>query len=176
VKIVATPIEGLFEIRVTASHDERGLFARTCDNRFFAESGLNSNWVQFSTSYNFQRGTLRGLHYQSAPHGEVKLVRCTRGRIFDVAVDIRPGSKSLYRWHGIELTSEDRNAMYIPQGFAHGFVTIEDHSEVFYQMSAEYVSEAACGIRFDDPQISIDWPLEPVCISPRDLGFARLGE
>lgn len=175
-KIATTPLDGLCEILVTPSLDERGLFARTCDSRFFHANGLNSNWVQFSTSYNTRRGTLRGLHYQSAPYGEAKLVRCTRGRIFDVAVDIRPGSATLYNWYGVELTCEERNALYIPQGFAHGFITLEDDCEVFYQMSTEYVADAARGIRFDDPRIAIDWPLPPLCISGRDLDFPRLGE
>lgn len=173
-KIIPTFIDGLFEIEVTPSCDERGLFARTCDTRIFGENGLCSDWVQFSTSYNARRGTLRGLHFQSDPHGEAKLVRCTNGRVFDVAVDMRPHSRTFRRWHAVELDWKRRNAFYIPQGFAHGFIALEDHSEVFYQMSTEYVADAARGIRFDDPLLAIAWPLLPSCVSERDLGFPRL--
>lgn len=146
-------------------HDERGFFARTYDA---AELGPV---VQMSTSFNARAGTLRGLHFQADPHGEDKLVRCTRGAIFDVAVDLRAGSPTLHRWFGAELSEENGVALWIPKGFAHGFLTLADDTEVVYQMSAFYAPEAARGLRWDDPAFAIRWPGPVRVISERDAGY-----
>ena len=148
--------------------DERGHFARTWCRDAFAEHGIAADFVQCNTSYNHRRGTLRGLHFQSPPHGEGKLIRCTRGRVFDVAVDVRPGSATRGAWCATELSAGNGRMVYIPAGFAHGFQTLEDASELFYQMSAAHAPEAARGIRWDDPEIGIDWPIPDPIMSERD--------
>ena len=167
-----TALEGVLEIRVTPFGDERGLFARTYDEATFAAAGLPNRWPQCNTSWNRARGTLRGLHYQAEPHPEPKLVRCTRGRVFDVAVDLRPDSPGFCRWVGVELSAGDRNALYIPAGFAHGFLTLEDDSEVFYQMGESYVPGLARGVRWNDPAFAIAWPAQPDRLSERDAAYA----
>lgn len=154
--------------------DERGLFARTFDAEEFRRHGLNPNVAQSSISYNRSTGTLRGLHYQTAPHEEAKLVRCLRGRVFDVVVDVRPESPSYLQWRGFVLDCEKRTAIYIPEGLAHGFLTLVDDSELLYQISVDYVPEAARGIRWDDPRLGIDWPARPSSISSRDAGLPHL--
>ena len=166
-----TALEGVLEIRVAPLGDERGLFARTYDEALFARAGLPTRWPQCNTSWNRCRGTLRGLHYQAEPHPEPKLVRCTRGRVFDVAVDLRPGSPGFCRWVGIELCAETRNALFIPAGLAHGFLTLEDESEVFYQMGENYVAELARGVRWNDPAFAIVWPAVPAVLSERDAAY-----
>lgn len=164
------PLAGAFRIRPQRHEDERGHFARTFCAREFAAHGLNPGLVQCSTSFNRRRGTLRGLHWQAPPHAEDKLVRITRGAVWDVMVDLRPGSPTFRRWHGEELNQENGHALYIPQGFAHGFVTLRDDSEVFYQMSVFFDASSARGARYDDPAFSVEWPLaEPFILSPRDL-------
>lgn len=166
------PIEGLIEIEVTLHEDERGAFARTYDEAVFRQAGLPTNWPQCNTSWNYRRGTLRGMHFQAAPVEEAKLVRCTAGSIFDVALDLRPDSATYLNWFGVELSASKRNALYIPAGLAHGFLTLEDSSEVFYQMGARYDGELQRGVRWNDPAFSIAWPFEPVVISDRDNSFA----
>ncbi|MEI6559129.1 MAG: dTDP-4-dehydrorhamnose 3,5-epimerase [Rhodospirillaceae bacterium] len=166
-----TALEGVLEIRVTPFGDERGLFARTYDEAIFAAAGLPTRWPQCNTSWNRARGTLRGMHYQAEPHPEPKLVRCTRGRVFDVAVDLRPGSPGFCRWAGVELSAGARNALYIPAGFAHGFLTLEDDSEVFYQMGESYVPGLARGVRWNDPAFAIVWPAQPDVLSERDAAY-----
>jgi len=166
-----TELEGVLEIRVAPHGDERGLFARTYDEALFAKLGLPTRWPQCNTSWNRRRGTLRGLHYQAAPRPEPKLVRCTQGRVFDVAVDLRPSSPGFRRWAGVELSAEARNALFIPAGFAHGFLTLEDGSEVFYQMGESYVPELARGVRWNDPAFAIAWPAEPEVLSERDAAY-----
>lgn len=148
--------------------DERGYFARTWCAEEFAAHGLNSGLIQCSTSFNLKRGTLRGLHYQAAPYQEDKLVRCTRGAIFDVAVDLRPDSPTYKQWVGMELTEANGLALYIPQGFAHGFQTLADNSEVFYQMAQPYHPSAAAGIRWNDPELAITWFDSNPILSARD--------
>ena len=151
--------------------DERGAFARTYCADELRANGLDPRISQCSTSFNRQAGTLRGLHYQRQPHAEVKLVRCTTGAIFDVAVDLRPGSPTYCRWVGIELTAENRRALYVPEGCAHGFLTLVDGSEVFYQISSPYVAEAGTGVRWDDPAFGVQWPSTPIVIAERDAGY-----
>ncbi len=164
-------VEGAWVIEPERHEDERGFFARTWDREEFAQRGLRDLVVQTSISYNRRRGTLRGLHYQAAPHGEAKLVRCTSGAIFDVVVDVRAESATFRRWVGVELTAENRHALYLPEGCAHGFLTLEHDSEVAYQMSAPYVAEAARGVRHDDPAFGIVWPEEIVVIADRDRSY-----
>jgi dTDP-4-dehydrorhamnose 3,5-epimerase len=154
--------------------DERGFFARSfCQNEFRAH-GLDPTIVQCNVSFNRKRGTLRGLHYQSEPHAEAKLVRCTRGAIWDVVVDLRLGSATARKWFAAELSAENRRALYAPAGFAHGFQTLEDESEVLYQMSEFYHPDLARGVRWDDPSLAIPWPVEEKILSPRDRAFPFL--
>ena len=168
----ATGIEGLVELEVTPHEDERGGFARTYDEDAFARAGLPTDWPQCNTSWNRRRGTLRGMHFQAAPKEEPKLVRCTAGRVFDVAVDLRRSSSTYLGWVGVELSAEKRNALFIPAGLAHGFLTLEDGSEVYYQMGAVYDGALQRGVRWNDPAFAIAWPFEPIVISARDAGYA----
>ena len=157
-KLSETPLAGAFVIELEALEDERGFFARTFDAATFREHGLDPHVAQCSTSFNEKSGTLRGMHYQAAPDQECKLVRCTRGRIFDVIVDLRPDSQTYCRWFGIELAADGGRELYVPKDFAHGFQTLEDGSEVLYQISHEYLPARARGVRWDDPAFGIDWP------------------
>jgi dTDP-4-dehydrorhamnose 3,5-epimerase len=168
-----TPLPGVWAIELERHGDERGWFARTFDRDEFRARGLNPDVVQCNASFNSLRDTLRGMHYQAEPHGEPKLVRCVRGAIFDVAVDLRPDSPTYCRWHGVELTSENGLALYIPAGLAHGFQTLSDDCEVLYQMGHHYVPDAARGVRYDDPAFGIEWP-EPCVerlVSERDASY-----
>lgn len=169
-----TSIEGAFVVEPELLEDERGCFARSFCREEFAVRGLDSAVVQCNISYNLRRGTLRGLHYQVKPHEEAKLVRCTQGAIWDVIVDLREGSPTLYRWFATALTAENRMALYVPRGLAHGFQTLADNSEVFYQMSEFYHPESAHGVRWNDPVIGITWPVEDPVISPRDRSYPLL--
>ncbi len=153
-----TKLKGAFVIELERKEDERGFFARAWCQKEFEAHGLNRNLVQANVSYNRKRGTLRGLHYQVAPHEEAKLVRCFRGAIYDVIVDLRPDSPTYLRWIGVELTAENRCMLYVPEGFAHGFQTLEDDTEVFYQVSQFYTPGAERGVRWDDPTFAIEWP------------------
>ena len=157
-RFIETPLPGVWVLELEEIEDERGWFARTFDAEEFRERGLNPDVMQCNASFNLRAGTVRGMHYQAAPHGECKLVRCVRGAIFDVAVDLRPESPTCRDWHGIELSADNRLAFYIPAGLAHGFQTLEDNSEVLYQMGDPYVPEAGCGVRWDDPAFGIEWP------------------
>ncbi|MCG8511489.1 MAG: dTDP-4-dehydrorhamnose 3,5-epimerase [Rhodospirillales bacterium] len=170
-KISPTRIPGVMLVEAEANTDDRGLFARTYDSAAFAEAGLPTDWPQCNTSWNARRGTLRGMHFQADPKPEPKLVRCTRGAVFDVAVDLRSDSSSYCGWIGVELTADARNALYIPPGCAHGFLTLEDGAEVFYQMGESYVSELARGVRWDDPAFAVDWPFAPTVIGERDAAY-----
>jgi dTDP-4-dehydrorhamnose 3,5-epimerase len=153
-----TKLKGAFIVDPERFEDERGFFARTWSQREFAEHGLDARLAECNVSFNRKRGTLRGMHYQIAPHGQAKLVRCTRGAIYDVIVDLRPRSETFRQWVGVELTADNGRMLYVPEEFAHGFQTLEDSSEVFYQMSAPYAPESARGVRFDDPAFGIQWP------------------
>ena len=154
--------------------DERGSFARSFCQGEFRAHGLDPVIAQCNISFNKRRGVLRGLHYQVKPHEEAKLVRCTRGAIWDVIVDLREGAPTRYRWFATELTADNRRALYIPRGFAHGFQTLADNSEVFYQMSEFYHPESARGVRWNDPKIGIAWPLADPVVSPRDRSYPLL--
>ena len=167
-----TDIDGVWVIEPERHDDERGFFARTWEPEEFRERGLNSDLAQCSISYNRARGTLRGLHYQAAPHEEAKLVRCTAGAIFDVAVDLRPDAPTFTDWFGVELSAENRLALFVPEGCAHGFLTLADDSEVHYQISQAYVPDAGRGVRWDDPAFAIRWPSEVVVINERDKSYA----
>jgi dTDP-4-dehydrorhamnose 3,5-epimerase len=169
----AMPLAGAFLIDVEPREDERGFFARTWCRQELAAQGLDTEIAQESVSYNRLRGTVRGLHLQRPPHEETKIVRCTRGAIFDVIVDLRPNSSSYLRWQGFELTAQNRRAIYIPKGLAHGFQTLAEHCEIAYQISAFYASEAAAGYRYDDAAFDISWPLPVTMISERDLTWPK---
>jgi dTDP-4-dehydrorhamnose 3,5-epimerase len=168
-----SPIAGAWVIDIEPSSDRRGLFARTFDAGPFAERGLSAAFAQCSTSFNHEAGTLRGLHYQAEPYGECKLVRCTAGAAFDVMVDLRPESPTHRTWHAVELTHENRRAVYVPRGVAHGFQTLTDGCEVLYMIDVPFAPESARGVRWDDPAFAIDWPDPPGerVVSERDLAF-----
>jgi dTDP-4-dehydrorhamnose 3,5-epimerase len=164
-----TPLKGAYIVELEPIRDERGFFARSFCIEEFTEHGLNPNLVQCSVSFNERKGTLRGMHYQVPPHEESKLVRCTRGAIFDVVVDLRPDSPTFKGSFGTELTAENHKSLYVPEGFAHGFQTLEDETEVLYKMSVLYRPESAQGVRYDDPAFGIEWPLpHSIIISPKD--------
>lgn len=167
------PIAGAWIVDAEPSSDARGLFARTYDAELFAERGLSPAFAQCSTSFNHRAGTLRGLHYQADPHGECKLVRCTAGAAFDVLVDLRPDSPTHRVWHSVELSQDNRRAVYVPPGVAHGFQTLTDGCELLYMIDVPYVPEAARGVRWDDQAFAIEWPDPPGgrVISERDRGF-----
>jgi dTDP-4-dehydrorhamnose 3,5-epimerase len=163
-----TMLKGAFVIEPERLEDERGFFARTWCQREFEAHGIHSKWVQCNISFNKKKGTLRGMHYQAAPYEEAKLIRCTLGATCDVIIDLRPDSPT-FKQHITELlTAQNRKMLYVPKGFAHGFLTLEDDTEVFYQMSEFYVSECARGVRWNDPAFGIQWPAEVQVISDRD--------
>jgi dTDP-4-dehydrorhamnose 3,5-epimerase len=166
-----TAIAGAFIVDVELLTDERGFFARTWCQREFTDRGLVSAFVQCSVSRTAVRGMLRGLHYQTGPHEEAKLVRCTSGAIYDVIVDVRPESPTFARWTAIELTEENLRAIYIPPSVAHGFQALTNDAEVLYQISEFYHPESARGIRWDDPGLEIQWPIAPPSLSPRDAAL-----
>jgi dTDP-4-dehydrorhamnose 3,5-epimerase len=174
VQFTATKLAGAYLVEVQPHEDSRGLFARTFCAREFAEQGLVDAFVQCNTSWNSMKGTVRGLHFQLSPSSEVKLVRCTAGALWDVIVDLRPDSVTYRQYVAVKLTSSNRLALYIPEMFAHGFQTLEDGTEVFYQMSEFYAPKLARGIRYDDPKIGINWPLPVTSISDLDLNWAPL--
>lgn len=167
-----TELAGAFVIEPEPREDERGFFARAWCQREFSAHGLNPRFVQANLSYNRLRGTLRGLHYQLAPHQEAKLVRCCRGAIFDVLVDLRPHSSTYLKWFGVQLTAANRKMLYVPEDFAHGFQTLEDDTEVFYQVSEFYTPGAERGARWDDAAFGIQWPDVPTrIVSAKDEGW-----
>ena len=166
-----TVLKGAFVIEPERRHDERGFFARTWCEREFAAAGLPLQWVQCNISFNKQQGTLRGMHYQAAPGGETKVVRCIRGAIYDVLVDLRPDSPSYGKWVSRELTADNRESLYVPEGVAHGFLTLTDRTEVLYLISSAYVPALARGVRWDDPAFGIQWPGTPAVISQRDRTY-----
>ena len=166
-----TKLKGAVIIEPERLEDERGFFARTWCQREFEAHGLNPRLVQCSISFNKRRGTLRGMHYQVAPYEEVRHVRCTMGAIYDVIIDLRPHSPTFKHWISTELTEENRRMLYIPKGFVHGFLTLEDDTEVFYQMSEFYHPECARGTRWDDPAFGIEWPTDITVISDKDREY-----
>jgi dTDP-4-dehydrorhamnose 3,5-epimerase len=170
-RFAATPIPGCWVVEPEEQADERGFFARLFSRDEFSAHGLNPELAQSSISFNRQRSTLRGMHWQEKPHEEAKLVRCTQGAIFDVALDLRHGSPAYLKWYGVELTAKNRRMLYIPEGCAHGLLTLADDTEVQYSISEFHHPESARGARFDDPAFGITWP-EPVrVISARDSSY-----
>lgn len=169
-----SPLSGAFLVDLELLPDERGFFARTYCLDEFAAHGLSAPLRQCSVSFNARKGTLRGLHHQAAPHEEHKLVRCTSGAIFDVIVDIRPQSSHYRRWFGTELSSRNRRALFIPPGFAHGFLSLSDDAEVYYMISVPHAPAHAQGFRWNDPAFAIQWPLAPSVMSARDAAYPLL--
>jgi dTDP-4-dehydrorhamnose 3,5-epimerase len=164
-------LAGAFVIRVERRVDERGFFARSWCQREFDEHGLNPRIVQCNVSFSEKRGTLRGMHFQAKPKEEAKLVRCTAGTVYDVVIDLRPDSRTFCEWVAVELSACNHLMLYVPEGFAHGFQTLEDGTEVFYQMSEYYHPELARGVRWNDPAFGIRWPIADPVLSDRDRGY-----
>jgi len=172
-----TSLAGAYIIDAESIQDERGYFARVWCAREFQAQGLKTDLVQCNVAYNHKKGTLRGMHYQCPPHAEVKLVRCTRGAVYDVIVDLRPESPSYLDWTGVELTEGNHRMLYVPEGFAHGYVTLQDDSELFYQVSEFYTPGAEGGVRWDDPAVKIEWPqVGELIISSKDRAWPLLQE
>jgi len=167
-----TKLKGAFIIELEKLEDERGFFTRSWDQKKFKDLNLNANIVQCNISFNKKKGTLRGMHYQASPFEEAKLVRCTKGKIFDVIIDLRNDSSTFKKWIGIELSAENYKLLYVPEGFVHGFQTLEDNTEVFYQMSQYHMPEYSRGICWDDKSFEISWPIKPPVISKKDLSYA----
>jgi len=174
VRFIPTDLAGAYVIEPDKMEDERGFFARTFCRDEFAAHGLHRVFVQCNVSFNARKGTLRGLHFQAQPHEEAKLVRCTRGAIYDVIVDIRRKSPTFKRWGAFELSAKNHRMLYAPEGFAHGFQTLEDNCEVFYQMSEMYHSGLARGVRWNDPAFAIRWPVADPFVSQRDAHYPDL--
>jgi dTDP-4-dehydrorhamnose 3,5-epimerase len=166
-----TKLKGAYVIEIEPIEDERGFFARSFCTKEFEKYGLNIRIVQCNISYNEKKGTLRGMHYQVAPHAETKLVRCTRGAIYDVALDLRKDSPTFKQWVATELSANNHRIFYIPDGVAHGFQTLEDHTEVFYQMSEFYHPECTRGVRWDDPTFGMKWPMVPTLMTNKDRAY-----
>ncbi|MDX8482944.1 dTDP-4-dehydrorhamnose 3,5-epimerase [Mesorhizobium sp. VK24D] len=167
----ATPLGGAFTVGLEKRGDDRGFFARAFCRNEFAQQDLISSFVQVNNSFSAKKGTLRGLHYQLPPHAEVKVVRCVRGALWDVILDLRPGSQSFGQWFGAELSEDNRLSMYVPKGFAHAFLTLADDTEALYMVSEFYAPESERGIRWNDPRFAIEWPIEPTVISPKDAAW-----
>ena len=174
-KFLPTPLAGAYVVEIEPREDERGFFARSFCQEEFGKLGLNPRIAQTNVSFNKRRGTLRGMHYQAAPHAEAKLVRCTQGAMWDAIIDLRPDSPSYRRWHAVELSAANRRALYVPEGFAQGFQTLADETEVLYYMSHPYRPEAARGLRWDDPAFGIPWPVADPQLSARDRALPLFG-
>jgi len=168
---IETKLKGAFVIEPERFEDDRGFFARTWCKREFEAYGLNTNLVQCNISFNNITGTIRGMHYQANPFEEAKLVRCTRGAIWDVIIDLKADSPTFKKWFAVELTAENRKMLYIPESFAHGFQTLKENTEVFYQMSEYYSPECSRGVRWNDPVFSIKWPKDEIVISDKDRQY-----
>jgi dTDP-4-dehydrorhamnose 3,5-epimerase len=175
-RFLPTAIEGVVVIEPQKLADSRGFFARAWCHEEFARHGLSAVVAQANIGFSPRRGTLRGLHYQAAPHEEAKLVRCTRGEIYDVAVDLRPGSPTFLGWIGLRLSADSHRMLYVPEGCAHGYLTLTDDAELSYQASQPYVSEAARGLRYDDPALGIEWPIEVRVLSEQDGSWPLVNE
>ena len=167
-KFIPTILNGSFTIQLDPINDERGWFARYFCKKEFSTIGHEKEWVQMNHSFSLKKGTLRGMHFQNPPHSEIKLVRCIQGSVFDVIIDLRKDSPTFLKWFGTELSAENKLMMYIPEGFAHGFQTLEDNSGLLYMHTAYYSPEAEDGLRYNDPQVNISWPIEISEISMRD--------
>lgn len=173
-KVVETLLRNVLILEVEPIADERGQFARTWDREELVARGLTADVAQVSLAYNERAGTLRGLHFQAAPHEEAKTVRCTAGAIFDVAVDLREASPTRHKWVGVELSAANRRSLFVPEGCAHGYVTLSDGAEMQYMISTPYRPDAARGYRWDDPTLAIEWPVPIVRLSPRDAELPYL--
>jgi dTDP-4-dehydrorhamnose 3,5-epimerase len=171
VRFATTPLESAFLVELDRHEDGRGFFARTFCETEFSRHGLPTHFPQCNVSHNVRSGTLRGMHFNAAAHRESKLVRCVSGAIYDVIVDLRAGSRTRFEWFGVELSQDKGNALFVPEGFAHGFVTLSDNADVFYHMGASFHADAARGIRWNDPRLAIRWPATPVVISERDATY-----
>jgi dTDP-4-dehydrorhamnose 3,5-epimerase len=174
-KFVPTPLTDAYIVELDLLRDDRGGFARTYCKKEFEQIGHTREFVQFNHSFNTQKGTLRGMHFQAPPHAEVKLIRCIAGSVYDVIVDVRAGSSTFLQWFGTELSRENKRMFYVPEGFAHGFLTLTDHTELLYHHSCYYTPEADRGVRFDDPLLGIQWPGQPEVISDKDKRYPLLG-
>lgn len=172
-KFVETKLHGVWVIEIEPLEDDRGFFARSWDDAECAAHGIEMRAVQCNISFNSKAGTLRGMHYQNEPYAEPKIVRCTRGSLYDVVLDLRPDSPNFKQWTAVELTADNRKILYIPERCAHGFQTLEDNTEVFYQMGEYFHPESARGVRFDDPAFSIEWPEAKRIISEKDLSYSK---
>ncbi len=167
-----TRLRGAYILDLEPIEDTRGFFARSWDERELAQHGLETRIAQCNTSYNKRKGTIRGMHFQKAPHEEVKLVRCVRGELYDIIIDLRSDSPTFKRWTGVELSADNHRMLYVPRGFAHGFQTLADDTETFYMVSEFYTPESEGGVRWNDPVFGIEWPLgEPTEISDKDGGW-----
>ncbi len=173
-KLSETKLQGVYVIKIEKLEDERGFFARTWDKEFFKSNGLNTDLVQCNISFNKKKGTVRGLHYQIPPYEEAKLVRCTHGKVFEVMIDLRKNSKTFLQWDSVELDSKDYKMLFVPEGFALGLQTLEDNTEVHYQMSQSYNPKYSKGIIWNDKTLKIDWPLNPSVISENDANLKTL--
>lgn len=173
-KFIETKLKGAYIIELTPHKDERGIFIRTFCEKEFQEIEHFKKFVQFNHSVNFKKGTIRGMHYQNPSFAETKLIRCINGSVFDVFIDIRNNSPTFLQWHGAEISKENMKMVFIPEGFAHGFQTLEDNTELLYYHTAFYNPNAEGNIRYDDPSINIKWPFAPAAISPRDSGYSFL--
>ena len=175
-KFFETKLNGAYIIKLEKLEDERGFFARSWDKQIFENKGLDGNLLQSNISFNKKKGTIRGMHYQVKPYEEAKLVQCTKGKVFEVIIDLRKDSSTYKKWDSVELSQENYNLLYVPKGLALGFQTLQDNTELFYQMYQIYKPEYARGIRYDDPIFNIDWPEKPSIISKRDLSFKPFGK
>jgi len=175
-KFINTPLSGSYLIDLEIKSDERGFFARYFCEKEFNKNGLNTKWVQINNSLSNKKGTLRGLHFQSEPKSEVKLVRCIQGAIWDVIVDVRKNSNTFGKWFGAEITSKNRTMMYVPEGFAHGFITLEPNTEIIYLVSEFYSLEDENTILWNDQSIDINWPINPKIISNKDLNGKKFNQ
>ena len=173
-KVRETELLGVFVVEAEPFADERGSFTTVFSREELAQRGLPLDVAQTALSFNLKRGTLRGLHYQEEPHGQTKLVRCSRGALFDVVVDVRRESKTRHKWIAVELSEKNRLALFIPRGFAHGFLTLEDATEITYEIGGAYRPESERGLRFDDPALGVKWPFAPSVIGKRDASFPYL--
>lgn len=174
-KFIESKLKGAFIIEPDLLRDDRGFFARSWCRREGEAHGLYPDWLQCNISFNEKKGTLRGMHWQAAPCDEIKLVRCSRGAVYDVIIDLRSDSSTFMQWVGAELSADNYRMMYVPKGFAHGFLTLQDRSEVFYQMSEFYAPELARGARWNDPAFAIEWPIEVGVITEKDRSYSDFG-
>ncbi|MFT2007814.1 dTDP-4-dehydrorhamnose 3,5-epimerase [Pontibacter sp. 13R65] len=171
-----TKLKGAYIVDIKRIEDDRGFFGRAWCKQEFEEVGLSTNVVQTNLSSNKKKGTLRGLHFQVTPHAESKLVRCTRGALYDVIIDLREQSPTYRQWIGVELTADSFRMLYVPENFGHGFITLEDNTDIMYQVTEYYAPAAERGIRYNDPAFNIEWPMEPLVISDKDLAHADFSD